>query len=57
MNYILGQIKIKHNKMSKTDLDNTYTLRDGLAALWDASIIDTLPEHKRDGSIFFNDNL
>ena len=28
------------------DQDNIYTLKDGFRALWDISILDTLPEEK-----------
>ena len=37
--------------------NNSYSLRDGCKALWDASIIESLPENKRDGNVLFDDNL
>lgn len=39
------------------DLDTSYTLRDGFAALWDINILDTLPESKQSGNILYSDSL
>lgn len=41
--------------MSKPE--NTITLWNGYKDLWDASIVDTLPENKRDGNVQFRDGL
>ena len=36
---------------------NSYTLWNGYRDIWDESIIDTLPENKRDGNVLFREGL
>ena len=34
------------------ETDSNYTLSDGFNALWDLSILETLPEEKQSGNVF-----
>ena len=37
--------------------DQSYTLKNGFADLWDPSILNTLPENKKDGSFLYSEHL